>query len=110
MAKHGNQGPEVDRQRVGDCQTDAQKHALWRARSWRFKARRTVNVLRAAFTGQVPLPRAWLALRHPAQMVALAIRPARSGGLLLVCPAAAATESGDGDPNGSTEREQGKAR
>ncbi len=34
----------------------------------------------------------WVALRHPASVVALAIRPARGGGMVLVCPAARAVE------------------
>lgn len=79
----------VDDQLVGSCESQEEKVALWRARSLSFKARRTWNVVTAVATGYVSMRQGYFALRYPAHVVGLAIKPSRGRGMLLICPAAA---------------------
>ncbi|SPA23725.1 hypothetical protein CBM2633_U10069 [Cupriavidus taiwanensis] len=83
---------EIDHQLVGECDSEEEKRTLWRERSLWFRARRTWNVVQAMFKGQITARSCVRALRYPAFVVFVAMKPSRGGGLLLVCPAAVEAE------------------
>lgn len=85
----------VDDQLVGFCDSQEEKEALWRARTMSFKARRTLNVVHALLMGKIAVRQCAFALRYPAHVVGLAIKPSRGGGMFVVCPAAVAVMFGE---------------
>lgn len=80
----------VDDRLVGSCESQEEEAALWRARSLSFKVRRTWNVFHAVLAGDASVKQGLWALRYPAHVVGLARKRSHGGGMLLICPAAAA--------------------
>lgn len=72
------------------------KAERWANRPVRFKVRRFLNVVQAFTGGMISFRQFMFALNDPVNVTAVVIRPARGGGMLLVCPEAQEIAFGTG--------------